>query len=103
MMQCECTMTLALNCYALAFSETALGFLHVVHMKLQEFKRKNLHSTIEQLIMGATLHSHILQVSVEAGVSGLPKSNGEGLDSTVTFPGSDLLFHCLYLAQNLTW
>lgn len=41
MMQHECTMTLVLNCYALLFSETALGF---VRLKLQEFKQKILHS-----------------------------------------------------------
>lgn len=56
---------------------------------------------IEQLIMEATPHSSILQVSAESGVSGLPKSSREGFNSAVTFPGPNLLLHCLYLAQNL--
>lgn len=43
MMQHECTMTLVLNCYALLFSETALGLIRIVHMKLQEFEQKYLH------------------------------------------------------------
>lgn len=51
--------------------------------------------------MGVTVHSYILQASAEAAVSGFPKSNNKGLGSTVMFSGSDLLFHCCYLAQSL--
>jgi len=41
-MQHECTMTLALNCYALLFSETALGFVCMVHMKFARIQTKKI-------------------------------------------------------------